>query len=282
MMNLRTALDQGTDLLEGGGIPDARLTAQALLSHALGRDRTFLYTHPERELSTVEWIHFGHYLHERLRGKPLQYITKSCEFYGRPFRVTPDVLIPRPETEHVIERALVLAADARRIADVCTGAGILAITLALELHPDSVVASDLSAAAIEVARANAAALDAPVEFTCCDLLGAITGSFDLIVANPPYVTSGSIESLEREVRDHEPRLALDGGPDGLDVYRRLIPQAWDHLAQGGWFIIEIGFDQGGTVPALFTAGWSSVQVTNDLAGHPRVVEARKHQGAMRS
>jgi release factor glutamine methyltransferase len=276
MMNIRTALDQGTDLLEGGGIPDARLTAQALLTHALGRDWTFLYTYPERELSTVEWIHFGRYLHERLRGKPLQYITKSSEFYGRPFRVTPDVLIPRPETEHLVERALALASDARHVADVCTGSGILAITLALELHPESVAACDLSAAALEVARANAAALEASVEFTCCDLLDALAGPFDLIVANPPYVTSGSIESLEREVRDHEPRLALDGGPDGLDVYRRLIPQAWDRLAQEGWFIMEIGFDQGVTVPALLTAGWTGVQVTKDLAGHHRVVEARKH------
>ncbi len=282
MMNIRTALAQGTDLLDGGGVPDARLTAQVMLAHALGRDRTFLYTYPERELSTVEWIHFGRYLHERLRGKPLQYIIKSAEFYGRPFRVAPDVLIPRPETEHVVERALALASAASRIADVCTGSGILAVTLALELHPDSVVASDLSGAALEVARANAAALDAPVEFIRCDLLDALAGPFDLIVANPPYVASGSIESLDREVRDHEPHLALDGGPDGLDVYRRLIPQAWIRLVEGGWFITEIGFDQGASVPALFTEDWSSIHVTKDLAGHPRVVEARKRQSGPRT
>ncbi len=277
MLNIPTAVAQGAQMLERGGVHEPKLTAQVLLAHALGRDRTFLYTHPERELSTVEWIHFGRYLHERLRGKPLQYILKSAEFYGRPFRVTPDVLIPRPETEHVVERALTVAPGARRIADVCTGSGILAITLALELHPDSVVASDLSTAALEVARANAVALEAPVEFTRCDLLDALAGPFDLIVANPPYVASGSIDSLDREVRDHEPRIALDGGADGLDVYRRLIPQAWVRLVEGGWFVMEIGFDQGASVPALFTDGWSSIHVTKDLAGHPRVVEAQKHR-----
>jgi len=275
MIDIRAAITQGAELLEHHGVGDARLTAQVLLAHALNRDRTYLYTYPERELSTVEWIHYGRYLHERLNGKPVQHILKSAEFYGRRIRVTPDVLIPRPETEHVVERALALAPGARRIADVCTGSGILAITLALELKPEATVASDISAPALEVARANAAALDAKVDFVHCDLLESLNGPFDLIVANPPYIPSSVIDTLDAEVRDHDPRLALNGGPDGLDLYRRLIPQAWARLAPGGWLIMEIGCDQGASIQAIFDAGWSELNVTNDLAGHPRVLEARR-------
>jgi len=275
MIDIRSAIAQGARLLENGGIRDARLTAQVLLAHALNRDRTYLYTYPECELSTVEWIHYGRYLHERLNGKPVQHILKSAEFYGRRFRVTPDVLIPRPETEHVVERALALKPTARRIADICTGSGILAITLALELKPEATVASDISVRALEIARSNAAALAARVDFVHGDLLESLGGPFDLIVANPPYIPSSAIDALDPEVRDHDPRLALDGGPDGLDTYRRLIPQAWTRLAPGGWLILEIGYDQGESVPALFKSGWSGLNATNDLAGHPRVVEARR-------
>lgn len=273
-MDIRTAIAQGAELLANGGLRDARLTSQVLLAHALQRDRTYLYTHPGRELTSVEWIHFGRYLHERLSGKPIQHILKRTEFYGRHFRVTPDVLIPRPESEHVVERALAVAPDAHRIADVCTGSGILAITLALELKSDAVIASDVSAAALAVARTNAAALEAPVEFVQCDLMESLDGPYDLIVANPPYIPSALIETLEPEVRDHDPRIALDGGADGLEAYRRLIPQARERLIPGGWLVMEIGFDQGESVPALFNAGWSEMKVTNDLAGRPRVMEAR--------
>jgi release factor glutamine methyltransferase len=275
MIDIRTAIAQGAELLENSGIRDPRPTAQLLLAHALNRDRAYLYTYPERELTTVEWIHFGRYIHERLGGKPVQHILKSAEFYGRPFRITPDVLIPRPETEHVVERALALASSSSRIVDVCTGSGILAITLALELKPAFTAASDISAPALAVARSTASALGARVEFVLCDLMDSLDAPFDLIVANPPYIPSATIETLDAEVRDHDPRIALDGGPDGLDLYRRLIPQALTHLAPGGWLIMEIGFDQGESVPSLFGPGWSSLQVTNDLAGHPRVVEARR-------
>lgn len=274
-MDIRTAIVQGAELLSKYGVPDARLTAQVLLAHAVDRDRTYLYTYPERELSTVEWIHYGRYLHERLNGKPVQHILKSAEFYGRRFGITPDVLIPRPETEHVVERALTLASNARRIADACTGSGILAITLAIELKPDSTVASDVSAPALKVAQSNAASLGARVEFIRCDLLESLDGNFDLIVSNPPYIPSAGIDALDVEVRNYDPRVALDGGPDGLAVYRRLIPQSWTRLAHGGWLIMEIGHDQGESVPALLGEGWSDVKVTNDLAGHTRVVEARR-------
>lgn len=274
-MDIRVAIAQGAELLKNGGVCDARLTAQLFLAQALNRDRTYLYTYPERELTTVEWIHFGRYLHERLNGRPVQHILKSTEFYGRRFRVTPDVLIPRPETEHVVERALTLAPSASRIADVCTGSGILAVTLALELKPAFTAATDISAPALDIARSNAAALGANVGFVQCDLMDSLDAPFDLIVANPPYIPSATIETLDAEVRDHDPRIALDGGPDGLDLYRRLIPQALSHLAPGGWLVVEIGYDQSPSVPPLFGQGWSSLQVTNDLAGHPRVIEARR-------
>ncbi|MBA3975975.1 MAG: peptide chain release factor N(5)-glutamine methyltransferase [Candidatus Solibacter sp.] len=279
MLDIKTAIAQGADILATAGITEPRLTAQVLLAHALGRDRTYLYIHPEEPLSTVAWIHFGRYLHERTQGKPLQHILKSVEFYGRSYTITPGVLIPRPETEHVVERALALAPaktpNALRIADICTGSGILAITLALEIPGAAVEASDISPAALAVAQTNSAALGAKIGFAVCDLMDALPGPYGLIVANPPYIPTLEIDNLDREVRDYDPRLALDGGPDGLEFYRRLIPQAWKALAPGGWFVTEIGYDQGATVPALFSTGWCDINVTNDLAGHPRVVEARR-------
>ena len=275
MIDIRTAIAQGAEILTAAGTPEPRLTAQVLLAHALGHDRTYLYAHPEEELSTAAWIHFGRYLHERSQGKPLQHILKSTEFYGRRFRVTPGVLIPRPETEHVVERALALAPGARHVADVCTGSGILAITLALELPAAAVAASDISPAAIAVAQTNSAALGAKLDFFVCDLMDSLPGPYDLIVANPPYIPTSELHILHREVRDYDPHLALDGGADGLDLYRRLIPQAFARLAPGGWFITEIGYDQGASVPALFSTDWHSINATNDLAGHPRVIEARR-------
>jgi methylase of polypeptide subunit release factors len=189
MIDIRTAIAQGADILAAAGVAEPRLTAQVLLAHALRRDRTYLYAHPEESLTTIAWIHFGRYLHERTQGKPLQHILKSVEFYGRSYRITPDVLIPRPETEHVVERALALASGATRIADVCTGSGILAVTLALEIPGATVAASDISPAAIAVAQTNSAALGAKIDFFVCDLMDALPGPHDLIVANPPYIAS---------------------------------------------------------------------------------------------
>src|SRR3954471_8666375 len=166
-MTVQTALLQGTRLLEEGGIGVPRLTAEVLLAHALRRERVYLFAHPEHELAEVEWIHFGRYLHERLQGKPTQYITKIQEFYGREFRVTPDVLIPRPETEHVVEIAL--QKGARRVLDVGAGSGALAVTLQLEGSAE-VWATDISPAAAAVAAGNARKLGASVEVLVCDLM----------------------------------------------------------------------------------------------------------------
>lgn len=274
-MTLGTALRQGAELLERGDIQAPRLTAEVLLAHAVKRDRTYLYAYPERELLEVEWIHYGRYLHERLRRKPTQYITHVQEFYGRPFTVTPDVLIPRPETEHLIEAALGPAREARRIVDIGTGSGAIAITLALETGKP-VVAIDLSPGAIAVARRNARDLNAHVAFCCADALTACAAaSAGLIVSNPPYVASTDRETLQPEVRDWEPELALYAGPRGLDFYRMLIPQAALVLQPGGTLIVELGAGQSGAVSGLLGAEWEMPAVTKDLAGIDRVLSARK-------
>jgi len=272
-MNLRTALRQGSEILAAAGTPEPRLTAEVLLCHALRRERSYLYSHPEHELTTVEWIHYGRYLHERLQGKPLQHITRRQEFYGREFEVSPAVLIPRPETEHVVEQALRAAPDARRVLDLCTGSGNLAVTLALELNAWA-AATDISLEALQVARRNVRRHAARVDLVQCDLASAISARFDLIVANPPYIPLHEIPALQREVRDHEPHIALAGGETGVEYYRRIVPEAERLLKPGGWLIVEIGCQGEPGVLAAFSAAWSDLATEYDLAGWPRVVRAR--------
>jgi len=274
-MTLHEALVQGTKLLEDAGIAVPRLTAEVLLSHAIHGERPFLYAHPEQELREVEWIHYGRYLHERLNGKPTQYITGRQEFYGREFRVTPDVLIPRQETELVVETALEVGRGARRIVDIGTGSGAIAVTLQLETHA-AVYGTDISAPALAVAAENARKLDARAEFVGCDLMSAIAdSSMDLIVSNPPYVPEAERASLQREVRDHEPEQALFAGPTGFEIYERLVTDAERVLYPGGWLILELGYKSRDRVLGMFEAKWRDVRVVPDLAGIPRVLAARK-------
>jgi release factor glutamine methyltransferase len=273
-MTVQTALFQGTQLLEDAAIAVPRLTAEVLLAHALRRERVYLFGHPEHELSDVEWLHYGRYLHERLQGKPTQYITGRQEFYGREFRVTPDVLIPRPETEHVVETALRLAGGASRILDVGCGSGNLAVTLRLETGATA-WASDISPAALGMAARNALRLGAPVSFVACDLMSAFASrSMDLIVSNPPYVPLSEAAGLQREVRDWEPRQALFGGPTGFEIYERLVSDAARVLSPGGWLIMELGFSSRAGVAAMLSGRWREVEWVPDLAGIPRVVAAR--------
>jgi release factor glutamine methyltransferase len=272
-MTVGTALVQGTHLLEDARIAVPRLTAEVLLGFAVRVERAWLFAHPERELTDVEWLHYGRYLHERLQGKPTQYITHRQEFYGREFRVTPDVLIPRPETEHVVETAMRVASGARRVLDIGTGSGAIAVTLQIETGAE-VWATDLSVAALAVAAHNAGRLGANVSFVACDLMGAIAGSsMDLIVSNPPYVPATQREGLQREIRDWEPHLALFGGESGFEIYGRIVEDAPRVLRPGGWLILELGFGCLDRVRALL-AGWRDVLVVPDLAGIPRVIAAR--------
>jgi release factor glutamine methyltransferase len=272
-MTVQTALLQGVRLLEDAGIAVPRLTAEVLLAHAMGCQRVRLVAHSDDELQELEWLHFGRYLHERLKGKPTQYITRRQEFYGREFRVTPDVLIPRPETEHVVEVALKLARDSRRVLDVGTGSGALAVTLQLETGAH-LWATDISPAALIVARENALRLEARVHFTVCDLMDAIaTASMDLLVSNPPYVPLREREGLQREVRDWEPHVALFAGESGFDLYDRIAADAIRILRPGGWLILELGFGSLNHVTGLLS-GWDDLRIEPDLAGIPRVAAAR--------
>ena len=229
----------------------AVLDARQLLEMATGVARAGMLAAPERRLTAEEARRFDGLLEQRLRAVPLQYLRGSQEFYGRSFAVSPAVLIPRPETEQIIDRALDLFRDRNwtlRLADVGTGSGVLAVTLALHYPQSSVVALDLSREALRVAQHNAEALGlndrvlgGSVRFTESDLLRAVAGEqFDLIVSNPPYVPLTDRPTLHPQVRDHEPHLALFGGADGHDVLRRLIPEAWDCLAPGGWLLLETG------------------------------------------
>jgi release factor glutamine methyltransferase len=269
-LNVATALQQATALLEKDNITVPRLTAEVLLAHALGCERPYLYAHPEQELTDVQQLHFGRYLHERLKHKPTQYITGRQDFYGRMFHVEPAVLIPRPETELLVEQALVRAPDARVILDVGTGSGCLAVTLQLERPEARVIACDLSANALVVARLNARRLEAPVRFFRGDLLEAVRGEkADLIVSNPPYVPDN--ETLPPEVADYEPSSALRAGPDGMAVYRRLLADARRVLRPGGWLILELGHDSRAKAEALLTGAWSERAITADLADIDRVL-----------
>jgi len=270
-LNIGAALRQGTELFQRAGIDVPRLTAEVLLCHALHRERPYLFAYPERQLTELEWIHYGRHLHQRLEGKPTQYITGEQEFYGRPFRVTPDVLIPRPETEHVVQAALPMCRG--KVVDVGTGSGAIAITLALETKAQ-VFATDISERALAVARGNAVELGANGQFLLCDLLSAIeSNSVSLVVSNPPYVRDGGI--TQREVLEWEPRGALFAGPDGLDVYRRLIPEAWRVLQPGGALVLELGYDSLAGVRALLGPRWREPTVIPDLAGIPRVLVSER-------
>ncbi len=275
-MTIQTALVQGTKLLEEGAIAAPRLTAEVLLAHATRRDRTYLYAHSDEELREVSWIHYGRYLHERLKGRPTQYITGVQEFYGREFRVTPDVLIPRPETEHLIEAALKRAAPGATVLDVGTGSGAIAAILALELADARVFATDVSERALRVASANASRLGARVAFAEGDLASCIrNASIDLLVTNPPYVPATDRDGLQREVRDYEPHVALFAGPTGLEIYERLIADARRVLRPGSWLLMELGYNSLVPVQAMLDAAWTEIAVEHDLAGLPRVLAARR-------
>ena len=367
-MTLREALQHAEERLRAGPHPvRARLDAEALLLHLTGKNRAWLLAHAADPFGGCTATQYAALLQRRLTGEPIQYITGACEFYGLPFRVTPDVLIPRPETEHLVETALKIlgampaqlkplgapsmasaaggrhgwesnepqhhtpsstpelgapglasetwesdepqgapsmaaAAGGRhgwesneprpatspsasqfspaQILDIGTGSGAIAIALAHHLPQARVTAIDLSASALSLAEENAQRNGVSIRFLQGDLLAAValsdatTEVFDLIVSNPPYVSDADLSTVDPEVRDFEPHAALFAGPDGLAIYRRLIPASFAALKSGGWLVLEIGYGQSESVPALCAAaGFHRITTTPDLQGIPRVVAA---------
>lgn len=268
-LSVAEALRQGTKILADAGVDPARFTAELLLMHALQQDRVYLFTHALDPLSELAWIHYGRYLHQRSEGRPVQYILGKQEFYYRDFHVEPGVLIPRHETEHLIEFILELARPIGRIADAGCGSGAIAVTLALELK-QTVFAVDRSAVALRVSQGNAKRHGADVRFYQGDWLSALApGSLDLLVSNPPYIALTDKPGLQREVRDYEPDLALFAGQDGNDAYRILEPQARQVLKPGGRIVLEIGNPNA----AELFAGWKDVRILPDLSGRPCVLTA---------
>jgi release factor glutamine methyltransferase len=327
-MDIRTALKQGIAQLRAENVSSHTLAAELLLLHATGRTRTSLYSHPEDQLTESESQNYFSMIERRTAGVPTQHLTGKQEFWGLEFEVTPDVLIPRPETEHVIEVALDrlalrdlrskqtqnMSGEGLLVADIGTGSGCIAIALAKELPAARIFALDISPAALTVAQRNATRLGFSdrLIFLESNLLSSVATAragymvpllgnsrssetyesriashqspvtsqesllFDLIVSNPPYVARREATTLATEVRNHEPAIALFGGEEGYELYADLITQSAGHLKPGGILVLELGHDSLPAVqPLLDTASWTSIGVTNDLAGVPRVLSAER-------
>jgi release factor glutamine methyltransferase len=304
--------------LRAAQIPSHTLAVELLLMHALGHDRAWIYSHAEEFVAPAIAEKFLALIARRAAGEPVQYLTGKQEFWGLEFEVTPAVLIPRPETEHVLEVALARLGERGlkihmdsgapreklQVADVGTGSGCLAVALAWELPHAEVLATDISLPALEVARRNAArhGVADRIRFQQRDLLTGLENTdpssagashaepardapqFDLIVSNPPYIARHDADRLPREVRDHEPHAALFGGPTGVEVYQRLINQARDLLRDRGILVLELGYDSAEHVRGIFDqqSAWTRVAITMDLAGIPRVLAAERARSLARN
>jgi release factor glutamine methyltransferase len=274
-MIIREALRNATERLENHRVSSPRLNAEVILAHCLEVDKTYLYTHDDRTLGNVEFQKIEDALYERISGVPVQYIVGRQEFYGRYFTVNPDVLIPRPETEFIVEAVLDLhPPSGSSIIDVGTGSGCVGLTLALEIPEAQITITDVSYAALLTAKSNAVQLGASASIVCMDLLEAVRGQFDIIVSNPPYVSREETSRLQIEVREHEPHVALFGEENGLAVYRKLIPSAERALKPGGYLIMEIGAGLEQRVLELFGSEWMLLPTRKDLQGIPRTISAR--------
>jgi len=281
MMSLKEVVDAAADFFQDSEVPSPRLNAELLLMFVLGCDRSYLFAHPEQLLKPEEDARYREVVRERAGGCPTQYITGHQEFWGLDLLVSPSVLIPRPETEHVVETTLELVRlrdpeAPLRMIDIGTGSGCLALAFAKELPKAEIHACDISEPALEMAGINAARLRLErVQFKKSDLLSAYPAEhFDFVISNPPYVGEMEADKVQKQVKDFEPRIAVFSGMEGLDIYKRLIPQAEEAVSSGGWLVMEIGFSTEAKVKALLT-GWEEVITTADLQGIPRVVAARK-------
>ena len=275
--SISQALREAAAILQNAGVPEARREASSLLVFILAKDRTFLIAHAEDPVSEEMLLRFQESVERRAAGEPLQYITGVQDFFGREFRVTPDVLIPRPETELLVEAAIEVSGSSPFVCDVGTGSGCIAVTLLCELGKARAVALDKSPAALEIAKLNSRdhSVADRAEFLVSDCLDALDPrdyQFDLVVSNPPYVSASMLPGLQREVRDHEPLIALSPGADGLKIIRRLIKETPAFLKPNGHLLMEIGFDQGEAVTELVKeTAWQLLEIRPDLQGIPRIV-----------
>ncbi len=277
-LSIARAISEGATALGTAGVADARREADSLLAHTIGRDRSYIITHKDDPLTNEQVEAYFVFVARRAGGEPLQYITGHQEFFKLDFEIMPDVLIPRPETELLVEIALAILKDIPEplIADIGTGSGCIAISLLHELTRARALATDISPAALEVARRNAqrhGVLDRMmlVQSDCFSNLDA-QQTFSLILSNPPYIADRDLETLQREVRKHEPQAALKGGEDGLSVIRRLLLEASRFLRSGGTLVFEIGFGQSEAVKQLIEPhAWNLIEIRQDLQGIPRAV-----------
>jgi release factor glutamine methyltransferase len=281
-LSIAEILRRASQTLEHAGVAEARREASALLAHIIQKDRTFLISHAENALDDRVVREFEAAIERRATGEPAQYITGVQDFYGRSFQVTPAVLIPRPETELLVEAALDVMTGNAMVCDVGTGSGCIAVTLLCERVDAHAVAVDISEAALAVARDNASALGVSerIDLRVSDCFASLdpgTDQFDVILSNPPYVSAAAVRGLQREVRDHEPLVALSPGADGLSAIRRLLSDAPKFLRARGHLLMEIGFDQGENVRQLVDERvWTLQNILPDLQGIPRIVVLQKN------
>ena len=276
---IREVLSWTRGYFEGAGIVQPRLEAEILLAHALDVDRLHLYLSPDKPLSAEERSRFRTFVQRRRAGEPLQHLIGEVSFFGLRFRVSRDALIPRSETEELLDHTLRLAARDREIRclDLGTGSGVIAVCLARYLPHAAVTAADISASALELARANATLNDVAdrIEFVESDWFDNVPGRFDLVVSNPPYVASAAVAGLAVEVRDHEPRVALDGGESGTEAISAILAAVSRHLLPGGRVLLEIGDGQGSAVSqAMSGVGLTDVRIDRDLSGRERFASAQ--------
>ena len=277
-MTYREAIETGTRILQKENIADAKIDAWYLLQMACKIDRNFYYLHEEDELTAEQQSEYESTVHKRAEHVPLQYIIGEQEFMGLKFKVNSNVLIPRQDTETLVEEALRVVEPGMRVLDLCTGSGCIIISLAKNVADISCTGSDISKQALLVAKENAIANEVEVEWERSDLFENISGTFDLIVSNPPYIPTGEIPGLMPEVRDFEPVDALDGKEDGLYFYRIITEKSPEYLTSDGYLYFEIGYDQGEAVSAMMRqCGYTQVEVIKDLAGNDRVVKGRKKE-----
>ena len=284
-MNYSEVYRHGTDILSAAGISEAALDARLLLEFITGHDRNTLLAHPDTPVSDTDAEKYRELIDKRSSHIPLQHLTGECEFMGLSFIVSDKVLIPRQDSECLVEEAMRYTADGSDILDLCTGSGCLLLSLMHYKNGCRGIGVDISADAIAVARSNLSCIEesdglngGSAEFICGDMYDALDGlnrKYDIIISNPPYIKSGVIPTLMPEVRDHDPVLALDGGEDGLIFYRRIAEGAGAHLARDGRIFLEIGYDQADDVTRIFSAaGFADIEVVKDYSGNDRVVVVR--------